>query len=193
MTKIIFLSSILFLMMGASQSSVADNKAPAYPSDSIFWLDSTWTRFDGKEMKLSDLGETPVVLSMVFLGCKYTCPLTVNDMREMEQKISKGTKASFKMVLISIDPERDTPEAMRKFMTERKLNPERWILLSSTPENVRELAATLGYSYKKDKAMDFAHSMLTWVFDKDGVKRFTRSARKESVDETVEAFKKVSG
>jgi protein SCO1/2 len=96
------------------------------------------------------------------------------------------------MVLISIDPDRDTPEAMRKFMKERKLDPTRWILLSSSSKNVRELAAALGYNYKKDKAMDFAHSMLTWIFDKNGVKQFTREARKQSVDETVAAFRKIN-
>ncbi len=112
-------------------------------------------------------------------------------MKAMETQILNKTKKKFKMVLITIDPDRDTPEAMKKFMSDRKLDPNRWIVLSSSSENVRELAAVLGYSYKKDKAMDFAHSMLTWIFDQEGVKRFTRSARKETIEEMVEAFLRI--
>jgi len=182
---------ILSLFIVTSISVYAESKAPDYPSDSIFWLNSLWIRHDGEKIKLSELGKTPYLLSMVFLGCKYSCPLTIQDMREMEQKLQKKTSKPFKIVLISIDPERDKPETMRKFMFERKLDASRWIILSSSADNIRELAAALGYSYKKDKAMDFAHSMLTWVFDEKGVRRFTRSARRESIDETVEALGKV--
>jgi len=112
-------------------------------------------------------------------------------MRVIDEKLQKIAASPYKMILISIDPDRDTPEAMRKFMKERKLDSARWILISSSSKNVRELAAALGYNYKKDEAMDFAHSMLTWIFDKNGVKQFTREARKQSVDETVAAFKKI--
>lgn len=161
------------------------------PSNSVFWLNSVWVRHDGDKIKLKDLGSSPTIISMVFLGCKYSCPLTIQDMREIDEKLQKTAATPHKMVLISIDPDRDTPEAMRKFMKERKLDPTRWILLSSSSKNIRELAAALGYNYKKDNAMDFAHSMLTWIFDKNGVKQFTREARKQSVDETVAAFKKI--
>ncbi len=95
------------------------------------------------------------------------------------------------MVLISIDPDRDTPQAMMNFMKDRKLKSGHWTLLASESENVRELAALLGYSYKKDEAMDFAHSMLTWVFDENGVLRFTRNARKETNEDTAKALMKL--
>lgn len=160
-----------------------------YPDDSIFWLKSEWTNQDAQKMKLSDLSSTPIIVSMVFLGCKFTCPLTIQDMREMDELLQASQLKDYKLVLISIDPDRDTPKAMKEFMKERKLDPKRWVLLASRPENVRELAAALGYSYKNDKAMDFAHSMLTWVFDKQGALRFTRTARRESNAETANAVK----
>lgn len=162
------------------------------PENSVYLLESQWIDQNGKKLQLKDLGTKPVILSMVFLGCKYTCPLTIQDMREMEASIVKNMITNFRMVLISIDPDRDTPQAMKKFIKERKLNEERWTILSSDSENVRELAALMGYSYKKDKAMEFAHSMLTWVFDDRGVLQFTRNARKESISETAEALVKLT-
>jgi protein SCO1/2 len=186
MIKIVFSATALLF----SLSVVAESKV-AYPSDSIFWLNSDWVRHDGKKMKLVGLSETATIVSMVFLGCKYSCPLTIQDMREMDQKLLRRSKQKYKMVLISIDPDRDTPGVMQKFMVDRKLDPDRWLLLSSSQENIRELAAALGFSYKKDQAMDFAHSMLTWTFDREGVRRFTRSARKETINETVESFVKL--
>ena len=161
------------------------------PEDSIYGLESQWIDQNGRKLQLKDFSTKPVIVSMVFLGCKYTCPLTIQDMREMESSIIKNKVTDFRMVLISIDPERDTPQAMKKFMGDRKLSEARWTIISSDPDNVRELAALMGYSYKKDKAMEFAHSMLTWVFDEQGVLRFTRNARKESISETVDALLKL--
>jgi protein SCO1/2 len=169
----------------------AEEKSKPFPSNSIFWLNSDWVRHDGIHIHLSELGETPTIVSMVFLSCKYSCPLTIQDMKEIDRDLQKSAKKPYKMVLISIDPDRDTPKAMNAFIKGRHLDPSRWILLSSTAENIRELAAALGYSYKKDQAMDFAHSMLTWVFDKNGVKRFTREARKQSISETVASAEKL--
>lgn len=183
MNKSILVAITLFINL----SLWAEEKSP-FPTDSIFQLDSDWVRHDGVKVKLSDLSKSPTIVSMVFLGCQYSCPITVQDMKEMDQKLLKKTKKSYRMILISIDPDRDTPEAMRKFMTERKLDTNRWTIISSTPDNIRELAAALGYSYKRDRAMEFAHSMLTWIFNKQGVRQFTRTARKETIDETVNAM-----
>lgn len=171
---------------------VASAASNSYPSDSIFWLKSEWVNQDAKKVKLSDLADSPSIVSMVFLSCKYTCPLTIQDMREMESLLEKAKLSKYRLVLISIDPENDTPQAMRAFMSSRKLNPQHWTILSSDPKSIREFAATLGFNYKKDEAIKFAHSMLTWVFDQDGVLRFTRSARRESIHETIEAFLKLS-
>lgn len=189
--KLAMILVVLVITSFLSANIGAEEKGASLPSNSIFWLSSDWIRQDGKHLHLSDLGESPTIVSMVFLSCKYSCPLTIQDMKEIDRDLQKSTKKPYKMILISIDPDRDTPKAMKAFMKERHLDPDRWILISSNSENIRELAAALGYSYKKDQAMDFAHSMLTWVFDKDGVRKFTREARKQSVSETVAAVKKI--
>ncbi len=176
------MTSILAILLSLSSANAE------YPDNSIFWLESKWTNQEGEKIQLKELGDSPMVVSMVFLGCKFTCPLTVQDMREMEAFFMTKKIDRYRMVLISIDPDRDTPQAMKKFMIDRKLNSGRWTLLASESENVREMAALLGYSYKKDEAMDFAHSMLTWVFDEKGVLRFTRHARKETNEETAKAL-----
>ncbi len=159
-----------------------------YPEGSIFWLESTWINQEGKKMKLKEFSGAPSIVSMVFLSCSYSCPLTVQDMREMELHLKKENVRDYHMVLISIDPEHDSPSAMKKFMKGRHLESGRWTILTSESENIREMAALLGFSYKKDGAMQFAHSMLTWVFDKNGELRFTRNARKQTNVETANAL-----
>lgn len=166
-------------------------RANPWPEESIFNLESEWTRHDGKIVKLSSLKDRPQIVSMVFLSCAYSCPITLQDMREMEAALLRKTKKDFGLVLISIDPDRDTPEQMRKFAETRKLDLKRWTILTSTPRNIRELAAVMGFSYKPDEAMEFAHSMLTWVFDTKGVMKYERVGQKQTNGETAEALLKL--
>jgi protein SCO1/2 len=174
----------LFYSWFASAIIVSGNQ---FPDDSIYQLNSQWITHEGKKISLSDLSGVPLIASMVFLGCQYSCPITIRDMREVENKVlRKNKKAQFRMVLISIDPETDTPEQMMKYIQAHSLDPKRWLIITSTPENIRELAAVLGFSYRPDEAMKFAHSMLTWIFNTNGVVQLTRESRKPSVDEMVQ-------
>lgn len=179
-----FLKSFLFVpLLFCSASLLAED----WPGNSLFHLDSTWINQDSKELKLSDLSGKPFLLSMVFLSCDYSCPVTVQDLKQISSKLAKKKKKDIPVVLITIDPQNDTPAAMQKYIKSRGLDKESWTILSSSQDNIREVAAALGFSYRKDDAMGFAHSMLMWVIDKKGVPQFTREGRKQSIDEVVKS------
>lgn len=172
-TALRYLTVALFvaLSLAPTVSVKAETASPAkLPSDSVYQLGSAWTDQDGKVVKLADLAGQPVVLSLVYLSCHYTCPTTITEMQGIRGKLDAKTRAQTRFVLISIDPERDTPQAMQAYTKKRKLDSKEWTFLTAKSDReVRELAVALSYQYQKAKDGEFAHSFIIYVLDKNGV------------------------
>lgn len=140
------------------------------PGNSIYQLGSTWVDQGGKQLELKDLQGTPVVLSMVYLSCRYICPAVISEVQTLEKELSKKLKKSFKIVLVSFDPERDTPDVLQKYALDHQLDLSRWRLITNKDESkIRELAVATDFKYMKGKDGEFTHSYMILLLDQNGV------------------------
>ncbi|WKW46521.1 SCO family protein [Myroides sp. JBRI-B21084] len=135
---------------------------------SIYNLPSKWTNQNNHQLELKDLKGNVLVMVMIYTTCKSACPRLVADMRHIEQQVKPVDGKSVKYVLVSIDPETDTPERLKAFAKENKMDGDQWVFLRSTEENTREFAATLAVNYKKISPIDFSHSNIISVFNTQG-------------------------
>lgn len=92
-----------------------NRETPAEFTDkSLYQLDSTWTTDDGQQIKLGALQGRGQVVVMFFASCQAACPILVHDMKRIEASLSENTRAEVGFTLVTIDIERDTPEAPRQ-------------------------------------------------------------------------------
>lgn len=160
---------------------------------SIYNLPSKWTTQDGKDIELKSLRGNVLVMVMIYTSCKSACPRLVADMRDIESKLEKQTKQHVKLILVSIDPNTDTPERLKSFAIENKMNQDPWIFLRSTEENTREFAAVLAVNYKKISPIDFSHSNIISVFNPEGELVFQQEGLGVNNDKTIEAINMEAG
>ncbi len=135
---------------------------------SIYNLPSVWTNQDNQEIELKELKGNILVMVMIYTTCQAACPRLVADMRAIEREIPENKKSKVKLVLVSIDPETDTPERLNKFAIENKMDSDQWIFLRGSEADTREFAAVLAVNYKKISPMDFSHSNIISVFNQQG-------------------------
>lgn len=156
-------------------------------SKSIFQLDHTWTSHKDKAYSLADLGGTPAVVTMTFASCPGACPLMISDMKSFDNQLTKKEKNKIKYITFSIDPARDTPTELRKFYKKMRLD-KRWLLMTSNTDQVREMAAVLGFSYKDVGGGDFTHSTSLYLLSADGV-ILSRKERSSDWKEFLDKFR----
>lgn len=174
--KLLFLS---FLVLGIScknnesknQASepVAQAEEESLPEMSVFQLPSSWTTQEGEAIQLEELRGDVLVIVMIYTSCQAACPRLVADMRNIQKNVSENANRETKYVFVSIDPEVDTPERLQAFAKENKMDNDQWLFLRGDLEDTREFAAVLAVNYKRISPMDFSHSNIISVFDKDGV------------------------
>ena len=192
MKKLILLSLSFVLLFGC-QSSAKKEKEQAENKPitelSIYNLPEKWTTQEGNDIELKQLRGKVLVMVMIYTSCKAACPRLVADMRNIEKRVPKEYKDKVQYVLFSIDPKVDTPERLKTFSIENKMDSEQWLFLRSNDEQTREFSAVLAVNYKKISPIDFSHSNIISVFNAEGELTFQQEGLGADYDKTVSKIK----
>lgn len=164
--KYFYLMMISLLFIIACKEN--KRKSATLPSDSIFNLTSVWKNQHGDSLQLKNLQEKTLVVVMIYTTCKSACPILISKMKNIESKISRKDIDDVSLVLVSIDPNTDTPERLKEFSISNKMDDEQWIFLTSNEDATKEFANVLSMKYKKISPVDFSHSNIISVFSPDG-------------------------
>ena len=123
---------------------------------------------DGAPTGLDAFRGHPVIVTMFYGSCPIACPLLVTRIREIEAALPEEARAELRVLVVSFDPEHDTPAALRAIAARRGLELGRWKLATGPDDDVRQLAAALGITYHRLPEGGFTHSSVLTVLDRDG-------------------------
>lgn len=165
----------------------------AISDNSVYLLESDWKNQEGNELNITSLKNKNIVLGLIFANCTYACPIIVNDMKKVEQSLSGKDLKDTKFVLVSIDPERDTPEKLKEFGQKMGLDFSKWDLLTGSEYDIRDLAALLGFKYKKDDTGNYSHSNMISVLDKNGEIVYQHEGLNEDISQVAKTIKSMNG
>jgi protein SCO1/2 len=154
-----------FMMLGTHGALLArDSDPPA----SLYHLDAALTDQAGKPQGLDVYRGHPVLVTMFYASCKATCPLIVDTLRATEKKLTPAQRDRLRVLMVSIDPERDTPQALQRLAAERHIDTARWTLVRGDAEAVRDIAALLNVQYRKLPSGEFSHSTVIALLSPQG-------------------------
>ena len=160
--------------------------ADTYDEMSIYHLPATWQTQEGKDVELSEFNGNVLVIVMVYTSCKMACPVLIGEMKNIEATVRKRFKEGVKYILVSIDPERDTPERLKSISEEYDMTGSQWVFLRGSKETTREFANLLAVRYTEISPRDFSHSNIISVFNKKGKLVYQREGLNVDNEETIE-------
>ncbi len=109
------------------------------------------------------------VASFVFSSCTNSCPMLAAQMKRLQASLPK--QGPYRLVSVSVDPERDTPQRLARYARDLGIEDERWVFLTGKKAEIRKmvvegfkLAAEPGV--ERDK--DILHSSKLVLVDKAG-------------------------
>jgi protein SCO1/2 len=80
---------------------------------------------DGKEISTSDLKGSVWLTDFVFTNCDSICPPMTANMAKVQQRLIKE-ELNIPIISFSVDPVRDTPEALKAFSDKYGANTKTW-------------------------------------------------------------------
>ena len=133
---------------------------------------------NGVQRSLADFKGKAVVVFFGFTQCPDVCPTALADLAEVKRLLGpQGDK--LQGIFVSVDPERDTPEVLKAYMT--NFDPS-FLALRPSMDQLPEVAKGFKVFYKKVEgptltSYTIEHSAGSYVFDPQGrVRLYTRQA-----------------
>jgi protein SCO1 len=130
--------------------------------------DFEMTDHTGKRRRLGDFAGTPALVFFGFTHCPDACPTTLQKLAMIKSAEGKALEG-VRIVLISVDGERDTPQVLEGYL--KRFSGD-FVGLTAPPGDVRTLALSFSAPFFKDPPKDgtyaVQHSPRVYALDKQG-------------------------
>jgi protein SCO1 len=162
---------VLLALAGASgcQRVTSDEHAAAGDAAAP-WAEVALIDQDGKARSFADFQGKTVVFGLFFTSCPTICPRETKSLSELQRRLSAGLEERVRFVSLSVDPDNDTPEAMRKFALANGADLRSWSFVKANAPDTRVLAQRLSMfeGPSQAQAAPSSHSTGVYLFDSAG-------------------------
>lgn len=110
----------------------------------------------GEPLSLSSFAGSPTVIFFGYTFCPDVCPLTLSEMKRVKERLG-GAGEDLNVVFISVDPERDTPDVLARYVT--SFDPA-FVGLQGEEATLRRIGKEYGLYYAKSEVQNTAASYL---------------------------------
>jgi protein SCO1 len=112
----------------------------------------------GRDVTLRSLIDKPTILFFNYFRCPGICPVLINNLVDVVNRMPLEPGKDFRLVAVSFDPA-DTPGVAREkkanYLTQmrRTFPPDSWHFLTGTAENTKTIADSAGFNYRRQGDM----------------------------------------
>ena len=165
--RLITLAVVSWLVLSCSQAVGESADLPKIGPAPAFSL----TTQEGAQLALQDLRGKVVAVTFIYASCADTCPLLTAKLAGLQARLGTDFGAKVFFVAITLDPERDTPQVLKRYAQAHGANLSGWVFLTGTPAEIQQVARQYGIYYKKRPRGEVDHTFLTSLIDHRGTLR----------------------
>ena len=158
-----WLALMLLSAMAQAGQSVLPRIGPA--------PDFSLTAQDGGTVALAGLRGKVVVVDFIFTSCTDECPVQTEKLAAVQAALGSDFGPRVRFVSISIDPQRDTPEALARYAARHHAQLQGWAFLSGPPNEIRSVSRNYGVVSLRNDRGEPSHNALISVIDAAGALR----------------------
>jgi protein SCO1/2 len=142
-----------------------EKQAPSYGAVCEFRL----IEASGKLVALGDLRGKVWVASFIFTSCGGSCPIMTHHLATAQSGFP--VRDDFKLVSVSVDPERDTPTVLTQYAAKNGADRSRWWFLTGDKTQIRRLSRETFKLPVDEDADTINHSSKFVLVDRSGMIR----------------------
>lgn len=128
-----------------------------------------FTDQNGGKFDVKTWFDKPIVVSFVFTNCPVVCPAITSSLSRVVKENKGRLGKDFRILTISFDTAKDTPDVMLKFGHNFTDDFANWKFLTGSEATVKAFANRLGIVYKPDNAGGFLHTVGVTVVEPEGI------------------------
>jgi protein SCO1/2 len=133
--------------------------------------DFTLTTQDEKPFRFSDQAGKVRLVGFVFTTCSGTCPATTHRMALIHDELERRGRLKggrVQLLSITLDPARDDPAALRRYMQLYDIDGRHWTFLTGGNDAVRKVIADWGMWTRPAADGQLDHPSRIFLVDRQG-------------------------
>ena len=123
---------------------------------------------DGRRVTQADFAGRVQLLDFLFTQCPGPCPIVTARHVEVQRALGDDVNAGVQFVSISLDPENDTPAAMRAYGAARGADFGNWSFLGADAETLDAVVRSYAVGKTRNEAGEIEHLVVTFLIDGRG-------------------------
>jgi protein SCO1/2 len=137
----------------------------------------------GERLSLAATGGRVRIATMFYAHCPTMCPMTLDTLKRIDSALSETERAKLGVLLLSLDPTRDSPAVLKQFQSDRALATDRYLLARTSKYDVGRLADALRISAGSEASGIADHSAVLVLIDASG-RELARTDHVGQLDQT---------
>jgi len=129
------------------------------------------TSQDGTPVALADFRGKVLAVTFIYTSCMDTCPVLTALMASVQDQLGPDFGKRIVFVSITVDPERDTPEVLKRYAERFGADLNGWAFLTGDPAAIRDVVLGYGAFAAKNADGQVDHTFLTSIVDRSGTLR----------------------
>jgi protein SCO1/2 len=124
---------------------------------------------EGARRSLASLRGKVVLLDFIYAKCPGPCPILTGTHVRVQRTLPPDVKADVWFASVTLDPDRDTPQALKHYAKSRGADSATWWFLGGPKNEVEDVLARYGVG--KTPAThggEIQHVVVTFLIDKQG-------------------------
>lgn len=122
----------------------------------------------GLELSSAELHGRVLLVDFVYTSCPGPCPILTSRHVSLQRMLPPELRERTRFVSVSIDPERDTPEALRAYAEARGADLAHWSFLTGPSDAVAALVSAYGVGSLRQPDGSIDHIVATFIVDGEG-------------------------
>jgi len=124
----------------------------------------------GEHLDSTQLVGRPMVVGFIYTQCASVCPELTKEFRTIQDRLSELPGSDdVRLLSVSFDPDRDTPERLSEYRKHFRADPERWRFVRlADAEELETWLSTFGIVVIPDGRGGFEHNAALHVVDRRG-------------------------
>ena len=189
--------AVLVLMFGVLMLTGTRESGPVVRSSGQAQVGGPFTLVnqDGETVTDEDFRGKAMLIYFGFTYCPDICPFSLQTMDAALAQLDESDRALVQPILISVDPRRDTPEALAAYVQSDAF-PDGLIGLTGTPEQVAQVAEEYRVIYREteegqdDDSYLVDHTSFIYLMDFEGefVTVFSHGHTPQAIADALQDF-----
>ncbi len=123
---------------------------------------------EARPFRSADLRGKAVVLDFICTHCQGPCPFLTSSHVSLQRSVPQALRERTHFVSITLDPARDTPDALRAYAVARGADLSGWSFLTGPVERVDAVLRAYGVGVAMGEGGEIVHTVATFLIDPDG-------------------------